>query len=127
MRSHLLRTFAAGTLVVVLFTACGGGSTTASSSSPTPAADVTVRGKDTLKFDKGEYTAKAGTISFAYINDGSLVHTLLVDGKDGFKLQVERQDEVKVGSTDLTAGSYTIYCDIVGHREGGMVAKLTVS
>ena len=127
MRSHLLRTFAAGTLVVVLFTACGGGSTTASSTSSGPPGVVTVRAKDTLKFDKSEYTAPASTVSFAYINDGSIVHTLLVDGKDGFKLQVERQGEVKIGSIDLTAGSYTIYCDIVGHREGGMSAKLTVS
>jgi plastocyanin len=127
MRSNYLRATAASTLVVLLLTACGGGSTTASSSSTTPAADVTVHGKDTLKFDKGEYTAKAGTVSFAYINDGSLVHTLLIDGKDGFKLQVDKSGDVKVGSTDLTAGSYTLYCDIVGHREAGMVAKLTVS
>jgi plastocyanin len=126
MRSNYLRVAAAGTLVVLL-TACGGGSTTASNSSTTPAADVTVQAKDTLKFDKSEYTAKAGTVSFAYINNGSIVHTLLIDGKDGFKLQVDQSGEVKVGSTDLTAGTYTLYCDIVGHRSAGMEAKLTVS
>ena len=127
MRSKHLRAAAAGTLVVLLFTACGSSSKTASSSSSGPAADVTVEAKDTLKFDKGEFTAKAGTVSFSYINDGSLVHTLLIEGKDGFKLQVDKSGDVKSGSTDLTAGSYTLYCDIVGHREAGMVAKLTVS
>ena len=127
MRSNPLRAAAAGTLVVLLLTACGSSSKTASSSSSGPAADVTVEAKDTLKFDKGEYTAKAGTVSFSYVNDGSLVHTLLIEGKDGFKLQVDKSGDTKVGSTDLTAGSYTLYCDIVGHREAGMVAKLTVS
>jgi plastocyanin len=127
MRSNLLRALAGGTLVLMLLTACGGGSTAASSNSSGSAADVTVRAKDTLKFDKSDYTAKAGTISFSYINDGSIVHTLLIDGKAGFKLQVDKSGAVQTGSTDLTAGTYTLYCDIVGHRSAGMEAKLTVS
>jgi plastocyanin len=127
MRSNLLRALAGGTLVLMLLTACGGGSTAASSNSSGSAADVTVRAKDTLRFDKSDYTAKAGTISFAYINDGSIVHTLLIDGKAGFKLQVDKPGDVQTGSTDLTAGTYTLYCDIVGHRSAGMEAKLTVN
>jgi plastocyanin len=127
MRSNHLRAAAAGALLVLILTACSSGSTTASNSSTTPAADVTVQAKDTLKFDKSEYTAKAGAVSFAYINNGSMVHTLLIDGKDGFKLQVDKSGEVKVGSADLTAGTYTLYCDIGGHRSAGMEAKLTVS
>jgi plastocyanin len=127
MRSPLLRVAASAALLALPLTACGGGSSTSSSSSGGGiAADVTVHAKDTLKFDKSDYGAKAGTVSFAYVNDGSIVHTLLIDGKSGFKLQVNKQGETATGSTDLTAGTYTLYCDIVGHRAAGMEAKLTV-
>ena len=32
-----------------------------------------------------------------------------------------------VGAIELAAGNYVIYCDLAGHRKGGMEAKLVVS
>jgi plastocyanin len=125
MRRLLTRTAATAALVALPLTACGGGSSTATSS--VSGADVTVHAKDTLTFDASQYTAKAGDLTFAYVDDGTLTHTLLIDGHDGFKLEVTGKGNQQTGKVNLPAGTYTIFCDIPGHRQGGMQAKLVVS
>ena len=114
----LIRTAAAIAMVALPLGACSGGSST---SGPLSGADVTVHAKDTLRFDKSEYDAKAGTIKLGYVNDGSLVHTLLIDGHPEFqKLQVNHKGESQIGDAQLAPGTYEIYCDIPGHRQAGM-------
>ena len=125
MQKRLFRTIAGASLLVVPFAACGGGSSTGGSS--VSGADVTVHAQDSLKFDKSDYTAKAGDLTIGYVNDGSLTHTLLVQGKDGFKLQVTSRGDTKSGKVNLSAGSYTIFCDVPGHEAAGMKATLNVS
>jgi plastocyanin len=121
----LLRTVAAAALIALPLAACSSGSSTAG---PLAGADVTVHAKDTLRFDKGEYTAKAGTVKIGYVNDGSLTHTLLIDGHPEFnKLQVSSKGQNQIGDAQLPAGTYEIYCDIPGHRAAGMQANLVVS
>jgi plastocyanin len=120
----LIRTAAAAGLLALLLAACGGGSSTSAS---LPGADVTVHAKDTLRFDKSEYDAKAGDIKIGYVNDGSLTHTLLIDGHPEFnKLQVSSSEKSQIGQVNLPAGTYQIYCDIPGHRQAGMQANLVV-
>jgi plastocyanin len=121
MRTLSLRT-AAAVVAVTLLAACGG-----SSSSDVQGATFTVHAKDTLKFDKSSYTATAGDLNIGYANDGSLAHTLLIDGQQGFKLQVDKSTKSTSGKVNLPPGTYTLYCDIAGHRESGMQAKLTVT
>ena len=106
--------------------ACGGGSST---SGPLAGADVTVHAKDTLRFDKSEYTAKAGPIKIGYVNDGSLTHTLLIDGHPEFnKLEVTSKGQSQISPpVQLPPGTYQLYCDIPGHRAAGMQANLVVS
>lgn len=121
----LFRTVAAAALIALPLAACSGGSST---SGPLAGADVTVHAKDTLQFDKGEYTAKAGTVKIGYVNDGSLTHTLVIDGHPEFqKLQVSSKGQSTIGDAQLPAGTYEIYCDIPGHRAAGMQANLVVS
>ncbi len=119
----------AGFLTVALLGAlagCGGGdsATPSSSSSAGAGRDLTVLAETTLRFDKPAYTALAGDISITYKNDGSLPHTLLIENHPEFaKLSI---GSTAKGSVTLPAGSYTIYCDIAGHRAAGMQATLTV-
>ncbi|HEY2812457.1 MAG TPA: plastocyanin/azurin family copper-binding protein [Acidimicrobiales bacterium] len=120
----LIRLSAAAALVAMPLVACSSGS---SSSGSVAGADVTVHAKDTLKFDKGEYTAKAGPLKLGYLDDGSLQHTLLIDGQSGFKLSVSGKGQSQVGEVTLAPGTYQIYCDIPGHRAAGMQANLVVS
>lgn len=115
------------TLLAVSLAACGGGSSTATSTATAAATSaVTVKAKDTLTFDRSSYRAAAGQVSFTYEDDGNLVHTLLIEGRSDFKLQVNSKGETAKASVELAPGTYTIYCDIAGHRAAGMQATLTV-
>ena len=87
--------------------------------------DVTVVAEDTLSFDKGDYTARAGEVTITYEAGGSMVHTLLIEGVDDFKLQVSSTGDSDSGTVELDPGSYELYCDVPGHE--AMRATLTVS
>jgi plastocyanin len=114
----------------LLLGACssGGGESTQPT---TGAIDVTVKALDPggkYSFDAKEYTAKAGTVNIALVDDGKENHNLLITSvsKSKFKLSVT-PGATKAGAATLAAGTYTLYCDIAGHRDGGMEAKLVVS
>jgi plastocyanin len=120
----LTRAAATATMIALPLAACGGGSSTGGS---VAGADLTVHAQDSLKFDKSSYTAKAGDLTIGYIDDGSLVHTLLIKEKPDFKLQVTSKNDSKSAKVSLAAGTYTLFCDIPGHEAGGMKATLNVS
>ena len=129
MRSRT-RAGLAGALVVggLLVAGCGGDDSSSSDNGGDTTADVVVHGNDSLKFDKASYTASAGTNVIELINDGGQAHTLLIEDDPDFKkLGVTGQGDTDQGSVDLTTGTYTIYCDIAGHRAAGMEATLVVN
>jgi plastocyanin len=113
----------------VVLAGCGGGSggSGGSTDGATP-ADVVTRGDDALRFDQTQYAAKAGSVEIELIDDGSQPHTLLIEKVSGFKkLSVTKKGDTARGTATLEPGTYTIYCDVVGHRGAGMEAKLIVS
>ncbi len=90
-------------------------------------AELTVVAEDSLDFDSDDYPADAGEITIAYENGGAIVHTLVIEGReDDLRLEVRSGGDVDRGSIELGAGEYVLYCDIGGHRGGGMEATLTV-
>jgi plastocyanin len=88
-------------------------------------------GKLTIPADPGgqlAYTfksaeAKPGSITLEMPNKSGVQHDITIDGKG--KGQVVT-DGTSSFTADFTAGSYTFYCSVPGHREGGMEGKLTV-
>ena len=78
-----------------------------------------------LSFQAKEFTVPAGINQINYIDKGG-THTLLfTDPKfSGFQLAVPQGP--KTGKVDLKPGTYTIYCNIPGHRAAGMQATVTV-
>jgi plastocyanin len=101
----------------------------AGGSTPAADADLTVEAHD-IDFDSDEYTVAPGEQRVAYLQEGALRHTLLVETADGtavegFELEVDGSPS-DVGTVELEAGSYTLYCDVPGHREAGMEAELVV-
>lgn len=123
------KSIAIGTVLatLVLF-GCGGddGDTTAPAvTGGTDAESLEVVAED-IKFPEDTYEVTAGTVNVTYRNEGAIHHTLVIDGVDDFKLEVSGKGDEDAGSVELAAGSYTIYCDVAGHRQAGMEAKLEV-
>lgn len=73
-------------------------------------------------FGAKDFSAKAGIIEIDYVNKG-VAHTLFfTDPKlTGFSLKNGQK-----GKVDLKPGKYVFYCNLPGHRAGGMEATLTV-
>ncbi len=80
-----------------------------------------------ISLTPSELQARAGDVTIRYTNSGVIQHTLLIDGEDGFKLDVTRSGDTDTGTVKLAPGAYTIYCDVPGHRAAGMQGRLVVS
>lgn len=123
-----LRTVFAALIAISALSACGGGSSAPAQTIPADAGLV-VKNVKSIRFDASEYSAKAGDIKVAFVNEDTVRHTLLVvqDGVKvpNFKLVVAEEGALDVGNINLAAGSYTLICDVPGHQN--MKATLTVS
>lgn len=112
--------------VALVLAGCGGPDT---SSAPTRASadgQLLVVAKD-ISFPADHYEADGGPVDVSYENDGSITHTLVIDDVDDFKLTVKAHGDSDEATIDLAPGTYTLYCDVPGHRQAGMEATLTVS
>ena len=114
--------------LVLALTACGG-SGTSEPAETVPAGALVVKAVPGLQFEEDLYgPVPAGDITFGYVNNDSMRHTLIVasgDEKVGtFKLEVNNKGDVDSGTITLEPGEYTLLCDVPGH--GNMKAQLTV-
>jgi uncharacterized cupredoxin-like copper-binding protein len=80
-------------------------------------------------YDPKQITVPPGSVEFDVTNTGSIEHTFLID--DPAKKTVGKIASILPGKTTkltvtLKAGVHTIYCDLAGHREAGMLAALKV-
>jgi uncharacterized cupredoxin-like copper-binding protein len=76
-------------------------------------------------------TVPAGEVTFQVMNMGSIEHALEVEGQ-GIEEETENIEPGGTGmlTVNLTPGTYTIYCPIVGdedHEQRGMTTTLTVT
>jgi plastocyanin len=129
MRSRT-RAGLAGALVIggLVLAGCGGDDDGGGSGGDGgAAADVVVHGTDALKFDKTSYSASAGDVTVELTNDGNTPHTLLIEGNSDFKLEAASKGKSDEGTVAMAAGTYTIYCDVPGHRQAGMESTLVVN
>jgi plastocyanin len=80
-----------------------------------------------LAFKFANAQANTGQVSIVAKNPQPTGHNIAVEGNG-----VDEKGPVVQGGADskisvnLKPGSYTFYCSVPGHREGGMVGKLTV-
>ena len=124
-----LMAVACGAVIAAALTACSSEAAQGTSDEAAGAAagdeSVNVVAED-IRFPQETYQATAGDVTFSYENNGATQHTLLIEGVEGFKLEVAESGDVDEGSAPLQAGMYTLYCDVPGHREAGMEAVLEV-
>jgi plastocyanin len=99
--------------------AAGGAGTTLDLSSPA---------NGDFAYDQTDLTAKAGPITINYDNPATLSHDVVVEDESGQELgKTELVSQGESSTTvDLQPGTYTFFCDVPGHREGGMEGTLTV-
>jgi plastocyanin len=123
---------ALGLAAVLGVGACGGGGEGKAAERPRAASEPGASG--TLRIEAHEFAltpkdlqAAPGTVAIEYVNAGAIPHTLLIDGASGLKLDVASAGDVDSGTVKLEPGTYTLYCDIPGHRQAGMETPLTVS
>ena len=72
-------------------------------------------------------TAPAGKLEIDSKNDASIPHDIALEGNGvNDKGQVVQGGGVSKISVNVKAGTYTFFCTVPGHREGGMEGTLTV-
>ncbi len=118
----------------LLLGGCGGTATPTSGavgfSSATYEQQIAVAAdpKGGLRWDKQEYEATAGAVTFVVRNDSTVRHNFVIEG-NGLNVASPTFGARAIQSyslPDLAAGEYQIVCTLPGHREGGMVARLIV-
>ena len=73
--------------------------------------------------------AAAGAVTVNFDNPSSLSHDVVIEDDAGN--EIGKTDLITQSTTstevDLQPGTYTYFCDVAGHREGGMEGTLTVN
>jgi plastocyanin len=77
-----------------------------------------------LAFVTKQAQGKPGEVTIKMANKSSTPHDIVIDGKG--KGEVVKDGGVSQFKASFTAGSYTFYCSVPGHRQAGMEGKLTV-
>ncbi len=129
----------AGAAAVLAAGGCGGSSTTSSASSSSasgsgssavasaPAVDLSADPSGALKFTASHATAKAGQVTLKMANPAPLPHGIAIQGPGVDKVgAVVQKRGTSTVTADLKPGTYTFYCPVPGHRQGGMAGTLTV-
>jgi uncharacterized cupredoxin-like copper-binding protein len=133
--------FVAIALAVFGLAACGGGDDEATTAADTTVEETTGGGgaggtvdisspsDGSLAYDQTSAETTPGTVTINYDNPASISHDVTIEDESGS--EVGATDLVSGGSTsttvELTAGTYTFYCSVPGHRDGGMEGTLTVN
>jgi plastocyanin len=141
---------ALGLLASLALAACGGGDdddeTTAQTTTPTTTTQTGGGGggggggaaetiinlsadpSGAFAFEQTSLTAAAGNDTIDFDNPAPLPHDVCVEDSSGSELgcsDVVTEDKTSL-TLNLEAGTYTYYCDVDGHRAGGMEGTLTV-
>jgi uncharacterized cupredoxin-like copper-binding protein len=126
VRRHLALLCAA-VFAAIALGSCGGDDDATNAAPDSPGdGGIEVVARD-IEFGEREYATNAGDVQLRYVNQGSIAHTLLIDDVDDFKLEVTGNGDEDQGSVELQPGTYTLFCDVPGHREAGMEATLEVT
>ena len=125
-----------GVALGLLASGCGGGGDSAAES-PAPTATAGGGGGTTLEvpadpeklaFGVSGLEAPAGKVTLVMENPSALSHDIAIKGNG---VDVEGEVVLKGGTSTVTAdlvpGTYTFYCSVAGHEEGGMKGTLTVT
>jgi plastocyanin len=139
---------AATAVAAVALAGCGSSSSTTSKATSTPATSTPAPTSSTpaassgastvsiaanpsgmLMFTTNSLTAKAGKVTIAFTNNAPEDHNITLTTASGSVLGSTPtfKGGTKMLTVTLKPGTYTYYCSVPGHRQGGMQGKLVVS
>jgi plastocyanin len=100
-----------------------------SSSSTGNTVALTAAPTGALMYQQKSVTAKPGKVTIDFTNNSPLGHdVVLINSANKILGQTPVIDHKSASFTvTLTAGKYTYYCSVPGHRQAGMFGTLTVS
>ena len=118
-------------IVALLAGACGGKQPAQQPTAPTaqpPAAPTAAGQTVTVKMSEFNYEIQptevsAGPVTFQIENVGTVEHDFLIEGLDK-GTQALRPGQSTTLTVDLKPGTYTIFCNVAGHKEAGMHIQL---
>ncbi len=88
--------------------------------------DLTVHAFD-IGWREKELKIGPGKVNIEMVNEGAIAHTFVLEGvTGGKKLSTPSGGSKDIGTFELQPGSFTYFCDVPGHRQGGMEGKLIV-
>lgn len=130
----------------------GSSATDPATTPPPPTADLVVIGTDRLRFEPDAVTAPASEgVTLAFSAEAGVEHDFVVEdaadvgvaegddtahgdqegdaSADGGDLHVAHADPGQTTTATFQInepGTYAVYCSVPGHRQGGMIATLTL-
>jgi uncharacterized cupredoxin-like copper-binding protein len=136
-------------LLAVVLTSCGGGGSSGSSggggqsgSASSPSMTVGASGGviKTVAIKESEFKlspssvtlSKPGTYAFKAENNGSVEHSLTIEGKGVKGDEVELEQALSPGQSGVLtvtfqkSGTYEMYCPIDGHEQEGMKGEVVI-
>lgn len=133
------RLSAVAVLIVIaslVLAACGGGSSSSTTSGSEASKgegggstiDFEANPAGHLMFTTMKATGKAGDDTIDFKNPSTTPHNVAIEDSSGKKLAETKTIGKGETSTEveLEPGTYTFFCSIPGHREGGMEGTLTI-
>ena len=120
---RMIRGIIVAVIAALVVVACGGSQQTPAA--PEAPSEVEIILKE-WAIEPQELTVKAGEVTFKVENGGNLEHDFVIEGTEG-KVDVLLPGDTQTLVVNLSPGSYTVICSVPGHKEAGMVGKLTVS
>jgi plastocyanin len=79
-----------------------------------------------FEFAPDEITADAGEDLAIVLNSDDISHDFVIDGQGGHIVGTDGSGTARGGLTIDKPGSYTFYCSLPGHRDGGMEGTIVV-
>ncbi len=125
LRTAIAQPLGAALAAALVVGSCGGGGGSPIGEAPDEGV-LRIVADDTQGFDADTYRVAAGEVRVEYVQSGFQAHTLVIEGlEDQMRLEVENGGS-DAHTVTLQPGRYILYCDVAGHREGGMEARLLV-
>lgn len=90
--------------------------------------DISAPADGSFAYDQTELSTSAGTVTVNFDNPAALSHDVIIEDDAGTIIgETDLISGDKTSTTvDLQPGTYTYFCDVPGHRGGGMEGTLTV-